>query len=169
MVKLFQGSPRACNSIAIVVARFNSEITSALTDGAIHTLKEAGVADDNIHVYHVPGALEIPLMCEIVVEQHDAVIALGCVIQGDTPHFDYVCNEASRGILDVALRHRKPVMMGVLTCATYAQAQHRSSRSAFNTSEDAIVNGEKATPECNKGCECARAALEMISLIDQSK
>jgi 6,7-dimethyl-8-ribityllumazine synthase len=169
MVKLFQGSPRACNTIAIVVARFNSEITSALTAGAIHTLKEAGVADDDIHVYHVPGAFEIPLMCEIVAEQHDAVIALGCVIQGDTPHFEYVCNEASRGILDVGMRHRKPVMMGVLTCATYAQAKHRASLSAFDTNEDAIVDGEKATPECNKGCECASAALEMISLIGQSK
>ncbi|MBC8370170.1 MAG: 6,7-dimethyl-8-ribityllumazine synthase [Planctomycetes bacterium] len=169
MVKLFNGSPRACNSIAIVVARFNSEITSALTAGAIHTLKEAGVSDDNIYVYHVPGAFEIPLMCEVVAPNHDAVIALGCVIQGDTPHFDYVCSEASRGILDVSLRHRKPVMMGVLTCATYAQAKHRSSLLAFDSSEDAIVDGEKSTPECNKGCECAAAALEMISLIDQSK
>ncbi|MFT7516911.1 MAG: 6,7-dimethyl-8-ribityllumazine synthase [Myxococcota bacterium] len=169
MVKLFQGTPRSCNSIAIVVARFNSEITSALTAGAIHTLKQAGMNDDDIHIYHVPGAFEVPLMCEIVVEKHDAVIALGCVIQGSTPHFDYVCNEVSRGILDVSLRHKKPVMMGILTCSTYAQAKHRASLSAFDTSEDSIVDGEKSTPECNKGCECANAALEMISLIDQIK
>jgi 6,7-dimethyl-8-ribityllumazine synthase len=169
MVKLFQGSPQACNSIAIVVARFNSEITSALTTGAVHTLKEAGVSDDNIYVYHVPGAFEIPLMCDLVAEQHDAVIALGCVIQGNTPHFDYVCNEASRGILDVGLRHRKPVMMGVLTCSDYAQAKRRASLDTLDSSEDAIINGEKTTPECNKGSECASAALEMISLINQSK
>ncbi|MDP6962671.1 MAG: 6,7-dimethyl-8-ribityllumazine synthase [Planctomycetota bacterium] len=169
MVKLFQGRPQSCDSIAIVVARFNHEITSALTEGAIHTLKQAGVADDAIHVYHVPGAYEVPLMCDIVAPKHQAVIALGCVIQGDTPHFDYVCNEASRGILDVSLRHQKPVLMGVLTCSTYEQAKLRASLEFFDSSEDSIVGNEKSTPECNKGSECASAALEMISLINNSK
>lgn len=139
-------------SIAIVVSRWNSQITENLLKGALAALERQGVSDDNISVYRVPGAFELPLAAQKVGEDTDvdAVIALGCVIRGDTPHFDYVCSECTRGIGQVGLELGLPVGFGLLTCDDLAQAEARSGD-----------NRE------NKGEEAALTVLEMISLLDQ--
>lgn len=139
-------------SIAIVVSRWNSQITENLLKGALAALERQGVSDDNISVYRVPGAFELPLAAQKVGEDTDvdAVIALGCVIRGDTPHFDYVCNECTRGIGQVGLELSLPIGFGLLTCDDLAQAEARSGD-----------NRE------NKGEEAALTVLEMISLLDQ--
>jgi len=138
--------------LAIVVARWNSDITDNLLKGALETLERQGIADDNIQVLRVPGAFELPLAAQKVATtgQVDGVIALGCVIRGDTPHFDYVCSECTRGIGDVSLRTGIPVGFGLLTCDDLPQAQARSGD-----------NRE------NKGEEAALTVLEMISLLKQ--
>ncbi|MGV6807742.1 MAG: 6,7-dimethyl-8-ribityllumazine synthase [bacterium] len=137
---------------AIVVARWNGEITEGLLNGALATLEKQGISKADIHVYRVPGAFELPLAAQKVIEKTDvdAVIALGCVIRGDTPHFDYVCSECTRGIGEVALQSGQPVAFGVLTTDTLEQAQLRSG----NDDE-------------NKGKEAALTALEMVSLFRQ--
>jgi len=139
-------------SIAIVVSRWNSQITENLLKGALAALERQGVSDDNISVYRVPGAFELPLAAQKVAEDTDvdAVIALGCVIRGDTPHFDYVCSECTRGIGHVGLDLGLPIGFGLLTCDDLAQAEARSGD-----------NRE------NKGEEAALTVLEMISLLDQ--
>ncbi|OZU87706.1 6,7-dimethyl-8-ribityllumazine synthase [Virgibacillus indicus] len=135
--------------IGIVVARFNEFITNKLVDGAIDTLKRHGVADENIDTAWVPGAYEIPLIAGKMAgnEKYDAVITLGTVIRGSTPHFDYVCNEAAKGISSASLQSGKPVIFGVLTTETIEQAIERA--------------GTKAG---NKGAEAAVSAIEMANL-----
>ncbi|HLS99104.1 MAG: 6,7-dimethyl-8-ribityllumazine synthase [Porticoccaceae bacterium] len=138
--------------IAIVVSRWNSEITESLLRGALATLARQGIPDDNILVARVPGAFELPLAAQKVAASGriDAVIALGCVIRGDTPHFDYVCSECTRGLGRVSLDSGLPVGFGLLTCDDLAQAQARSAD-----------NSE------NKGEEAALTVLEMLSLFRQ--
>lgn len=137
-------------TIGIVVGRFNDFITDKLLDGAVNTLTQYGVSEDNIHVVKVPGAFEIPLIAKLLAEkdEYDAIITLGAVIRGDTPHFDYVCNEAAQGISSVALQTEKPVIFGILTTDTTEQALERSG----------IKGG-------NKGAEAAIAAVEMANLV----
>lgn len=137
---------------AIVVSRWNGEITEGLLAGALRALSRNSVDEKNISVYRVPGAFELPLAAKKVAAagKVDAVIALGCVIRGDTPHFDYVCSECTRGIGEVALSENLPVAFGVLTTDSLSQAQLRS--------------GEN---EENKGEEAALTALEMVSLLNQ--
>ena len=138
--------------IGIVIARFNSFITLHLLEGAVDGLLRHGVAADNIDVAYVPGAFEIPLAANKMADsgKYDAVICLGAVIRGQTPHFDYVCAEASKGIAQTSLQAGIPVMFGVLTTDTIQQAVERA--------------GSKAG---NKGFECAEGAIEMINLMNQ--
>ncbi len=148
-----RGNPdgRACR-VGMAVASYNESITRGLLDGALASLRQAGVADDAITVVHVPGALELPLAVQQLALHggHDAVLALGAVIRGETDHYDYVCTETAAGCSRVALDTGVPVAFGVLTCETLAQAQARAGGAAKN-----------------KGVEAARAALEMIDVLGQ--
>jgi 6,7-dimethyl-8-ribityllumazine synthase len=149
-VGVISGSPNgARRSVGVVVARFNGEITSRLLDGAIAALEEAGVERDRIDVVPVPGAFELPLgaMALARTRRYSCVIALGCVIRGETPHFDFVAGEAASGLQVAALETGIPVSFGVLTCDTREQA-------------DARAGGAHG----NKGAEAARSALEMADV-----
>lgn len=135
---------------AIVVSRWNAEITEPLLHGALRALARQGVDEGQVSVYRVPGAFELPLAVNSVGQRENiaAVIALGCVIRGDTPHFEYVCAECTRGIGEVSLRLQKPVAFGVLTTDTLEQAKLRSGDDREN-----------------KGEEAALTAMEMVSLL----
>ena len=134
---------------AIVVSRFNEEITTGLLAGAREALAEAGVRDEDVAVFHVPGAFEIPLAAKRAATsgRFAAVICLGCLIKGDTMHFEYIAGAASHGIMQVGLETGVPVAFGVLTALTDAQAEDRAAPGAGN-----------------KGREAAQAALEMAGL-----
>ena len=135
--------------VAILVARFNQDITDRLLDGARQCLAENGVAPENIEVLHVPGAWELPQAAAWVVDHgaHDVVVTLGCVVRGETPHFEYVSQEATRGLGAVARSADIPVVFGVLTTDDRAQALARA-----------------AEGRDNKGYEVTLAALEMADL-----
>ncbi|MEQ1896153.1 MAG: 6,7-dimethyl-8-ribityllumazine synthase [Vicinamibacterales bacterium] len=135
---------------AVVVSRFNDEVTTGLLQGALDTLGESGVADGRITVIHVPGAYEIPLAARRAGTSglFDAVICLGCLIKGDTMHFEYIADAATRGIADAAAATGVPMAFGVLTTVTDEQALIRS----------------RPGPE-NKGREAALAAVEMVTLL----
>lgn len=139
-----------CIRVGIVAGRFNEFITSKLLSGAIDTLKRHNVEDQDIDVAWVPGAFEIPLIAAKMADtgKYDAIICLGAVIRGNTSHYDYVCSEVSKGIAQVSLGSRIPVMFGVLTTENIEQAIERA--------------GTKAG---NKGSECAEGAIEMVNLI----
>jgi 6,7-dimethyl-8-ribityllumazine synthase len=122
---------------AVVVARFNAAITGKLLEGARQALTEAGAAA--VEVFYVPGAFELPLAAKRLVKTYDAVIALGAVIRGETPHFDYVAGEAARGLQQVALEHNVPVAFGVLTTDTHEQAEARAGGSHGNKGYDAAM------------------------------
>jgi len=134
---------------AIVVSRWNDEFTSRLAAGAVEALNEVGADLGTIETFHVPGAFELPLGCLKAAESgdFDAVVALGVVIRGDTPHFDYVAGQAAAGILQASMQTGVPVMFGVITADNVEQVIERS--------------GEKAD---NKGYEAALSAVEMVSL-----
>ncbi len=141
-----------CFNIAIVVSRFNHEITQKLLEGAIERLKELGFSEDRITVAWVPGAVEIPVTAQRFarVGKYEAIICLGAVIFGETRHFDYVCQQVSQGCQTVALNNDIPVIFGVLTTENMQQAQDR-------------VGGRKG----HMGREAANAAYEMVSVLDQ--
>jgi 6,7-dimethyl-8-ribityllumazine synthase len=134
---------------AVVASRFNEFITSKMIGGAEDMLKRHGVVDDDISVYWVPGAFEIPVVAKKIVESGkvDGVICLGCVIRGATPHFDYVSAEVSKGIASVGLQGSIPVIFGVLTTDSIEQAIERAG-----------------TKVGNKGADAAMSAIEMINL-----
>jgi len=136
--------------VAIVASRFNEFIVSKLVSGAVDGLIRHNVKDDDIDVAWVPGAYEIPLIAKklAVSGKYDAVICVGAVIRGSTSHYDYVCNEVSKGIAQVSMLSDIPVLFGVLTTDTIEQAVERA--------------GTKAG---NKGYDCALSAIEMINLI----
>lgn len=138
--------------IGIVVARFNDFITSKLLEGAADTLKRHGVKAENIDIAWVPGAFEIPVAAGKMAskDEYDAVVTLGAVIRGSTPHFDYVCSEAAKGISTAAMQSGKPVIFGVLTTETIEQAIERA--------------GTKAG---NKGSEAAAAAIETANVVKE--
>ena len=141
-MKIFEGNFIAQGlRIGIVVGRFNEFIVSKLLGGAIDGLKRHGVEEDNIEVAWVPGAFELPLVAKKMAqnEKYDAVICLGAVIKGSTPHFDYVCAEPSKGIAAVSLSTEKPVIFGVLTTDTIEQAIERAGTKAGNKGYDAAV------------------------------
>lgn len=133
--------------IAVIAARFNSEITDSLLAGALAALREHGASSDDITTVRVPGAWELPQAAARAVEagRFDAIVTLGCVIRGETPHFEYVCQEASLGLGEVARRSDVPVAFGVLTTDDLAQARARSGAGRDN-----------------KGYEAAMAAIEMV-------
>jgi 6,7-dimethyl-8-ribityllumazine synthase len=143
----FAGKSR---KIGIVVSRFNEFISAKLLDGALDGLKRHGVADEDITVAWTPGAFEIPLVARKMADakKYDAVIALGCVIRGATPHFDYVAGEAAKGVGQASLHSGVPVIFGVLTTDTIEQAIERAG-----------------TKSGNKGFDSAMAALEMANLL----
>src|SRR5579864_2815869 len=137
---------------AIVAARFNREIVDALVSGALHGLKQHGVADDMVDLIHVPGSFELPLVAQKLAESgnHLAVICLGAVIRGETDHYEYVARGAADGIMQASLNTGVPVIFGVLTCQTEELALARA--------------GGK---EGNKGFDAALAAIEMANLLRQ--
>jgi 6,7-dimethyl-8-ribityllumazine synthase len=137
---------------AIVVSRFNSLVTQRLLDGALDALRRHGADDDAITVVYVPGSFEIPLAAKRLAQSgaFDAVICLGCIIRGDTPHFEYVASEAAKGIAQVALETGVPTIFGVVTADTLEQALERA--------------GAKAG---NRGFEAAMTAMEMANLMRQ--
>lgn len=136
--------------VGIVASRFNEFITSKLLSGALDGLKRYNVNDEDIEVAWVPGAFEIPLIASKMAGcgKYDAVICVGAVIRGSTSHYDFVCNEVSKGIATVSLQSQIPVMFGVLTTENIEQAIERA--------------GTKAG---NKGFDCAVSAIEMVNLI----
>ncbi|MFZ3579464.1 6,7-dimethyl-8-ribityllumazine synthase [Virgibacillus sp. DJP39] len=151
MGQTFEGNLVATDlTIGIVVGRFNEFITSKLLEGAFDTLKRHGVNEANIDVAWVPGAFELPLAANKLAmnEKYDAVITLGTVIRGATPHFDYVCGEAAKGVSQASIQSGKPVIFGVLTTDSIEQAIERA--------------GTKAG---NKGAEAAVSAIEMANLL----
>lgn len=147
-----QYNQAAGKKFAIVTARFNGFIVESLKAGAIDALLRHGVSESDITVAEAPGAFEIPLICDkfAATGNYDAVIALGCVIRGATTHYDYVCNEAAKGVSAVNQKHGLPVIFGVLTTDSIEQAIERA--------------GTKAG---NKGAEAAISAIEMVSLLGQ--
>ena len=127
--------------VGIVAGRFNEFIVSKLVSGALDALKRHGVNDDDISISWVPGAFEIPLVAKKMAEspEYDVVICLGAVIKGSTPHFDYVCAEASKGIATVSLSSEKPVAFGILTTNSIEEAIERAGTKAGNKGYDAAV------------------------------
>jgi 6,7-dimethyl-8-ribityllumazine synthase len=113
---------------AIVVARFYAEVADLLVDGAKRALRDCSVADENVSLYEVPGCFELPLACRNLIEtdRFDALVALGAVVRGETPHFDFVAGECARGIMDVQLATGTPIGFGVLTTESLAQARERA-------------------------------------------
>lgn len=153
MAKFFEGHLGATGQkFGIVLSRFNAFIAEKLLEGALDTLLRSGVSDGDIEVARVPGAFEIPLVAQKMAKsgKYDAVICLGAIIRGATPHFDFVANEASKGVAQVGMDTGVPVIFGVLTTDTIEQAIERA--------------GSKAG---NKGSECAAAAVEMVNLLGQ--
>lgn len=135
--------------IAVAVSRFNELVSGRLLEGALAMLAQHGVRDDAITVAWAPGAFELPLAALLLAEsgRYDAVVALGAVIRGGTPHFEYVCDQSARGLLQAGLQTRVPVAFGVLTCDTLDQALERAGGLGDNKGADAVV-----------------AALEMVAL-----
>jgi 6,7-dimethyl-8-ribityllumazine synthase len=130
---------------AIVVAEWNEEITGALYSGALQTLLQHGVPKENIIQKNVPGSFELIIGSQWMaqLEDIDAVIAIGCVIQGDTPHFDYICQAVALGIKDVNLKYNKPVIFGVLTTLTSQQALDRAGGKHGNKGDEAAITAIK--------------------------
>lgn len=152
-IKNIEGNfSQAEGNFTIVVGRFNSFVVESLLEGALDTLKRHGVNADKIRVVRVPGAFEIPLAVKRIAAQKidDAIIALGAVIRGGTPHFEYVSAESSKGIAQVSLEYSIPVANGILTVNSIEQAIERAG-----------------TKMGNKGAEAALSALEMVSLFNQ--
>jgi 6,7-dimethyl-8-ribityllumazine synthase len=152
-VRVFGGVPNgARRSVGIAVSRFNGEVTSSLLDGALEALAEAGVVPEAIEILPTPGAFELPLAAMALARsrRYSCVLALGCVIRGETPHFDYVASEAASGVQLASLETGIPVAFGVLTCDTREQALARAGG-----------------PHGNKGAEAACSALEMVESLAQ--
>lgn len=149
----FSGAPLGGGRrIAVVASRFNESITQKLVDGALDALTRHGTAFEDVDVVWVPGAWELPAAARFLLasERYHALVAVGAVIRGETPHFDYVAGEASRGLADASAEFDTPIGFGLLTCDTMAQAEARAG-------------GEHG----NKGWDAAVAALEMADLFDR--
>ncbi len=151
MIKTYEGALRADNArYCLVVSRWNSFIVESLEKGALDALKRHGAEDADLSIVRVPGAFEMPVVIERLAAKggYDAIIALGAVIRGGTPHFEYVASECVKGMAQVSLKHGLPVTFGVLTVDTIEQAIERA--------------GTKAG---NKGAEAALSAIEMVDLL----
>ena len=138
--------------IVILAARFNDLIVRNLVDGAVEALKRHGASETDIHIVRVPGAFELPLAAQRLarLRRYDGIAALGAVIRGQTPHFDFVCTECAAGLNRVSLEYDLPIGFGVLTCDTVDQAMDRAGGKVGNKGADAVL-----------------AALEMVSLLRQ--
>ncbi|ACR14319.1 6,7-dimethyl-8-ribityllumazine synthase [Teredinibacter turnerae] len=150
-IKIIEGDFKsATGKYALLVSRWNSFVVEHLKEGALDTLRRHGVSDDDIEIVYAPGAFEFPLAAQKLAASgdYDAIVALGAVIRGGTPHFDYVAGECTKGLAQVSLATGIPVAFGVLTVDSIEQAIERS--------------GTKAG---NKGSEAAETALEMVSLL----
>jgi 6,7-dimethyl-8-ribityllumazine synthase len=150
MPRSFEGDHNAGGlRFAVIASRFNDEIVDGLLRGALECLTRHGAADDAISVYRVPGAFEIPSLARVLIDQGglDAVIALGCLLRGDTPHFDFISAQVTNDLSRVSVDAQFPVAFGVITCNTLEQAVERSSPGSGN-----------------KGWEAALAAIEMANL-----
>lgn len=139
------------SQFAVIVSDFNDEVTSRLLQGALTRFKECDIAENNIHVFHVPGAVEIPLIAKLLAkqQQYQAILCLGAVIRGDTDHYDYVCQQVSQGCQKVMLKFDIPVIFGVLTTNNVEQALARAGGT-----------------EGNKGADSVDAAIKMVHLIN---
>lgn len=152
-MRTFEGQLAARDArFCVIAARFNDAIVENLVRGALDTLKRHGAAESAIDIVRVPGAWELPLAARRIARarQHDGIVALGAVIRGATPHFDYVCGECAAGLNRVSLEFDMPIGFGVLTCDTIDQALERSG-----------------TKQGNKGVDAALATIEMVSLLRQ--
>jgi 6,7-dimethyl-8-ribityllumazine synthase len=139
--------------LAIVISRFNEAISKNLLTGAIDCLTRHGVSIDDIDIYWTPGSFEIPTVLSNLTEKHkkyNGIIALGVIIRGETPHFEYVASEVSKGISSISIKTKLPIGFGIITADTVDQAKDRAG----------VKNG-------NKGWDAAEAVLEMINLIEQ--
>jgi 6,7-dimethyl-8-ribityllumazine synthase len=151
MPTILEGTPATpAGRFAVVVSRYNETITGKLLSGALVTLAEHGVADSAIDVAWVPGAFEIPVVAEAMAAsgKYVAVLCLGAVIRGETSHDQHINRAVSSAIMEIGVRHRLPVLFGVLTCESLEQAIHRAGGN-----------------QGNKGSECAEAALRMVDLL----
>lgn len=148
MPRSFEGDLSAAGlRIGVIASRFNDEIVSGLLDGALTCLARHGASDDAITVYRVPGAFEIPTLAATLIGSHDALVTLGCLLRGDTPHFEFISAQVTNDLSRVAVEARFPIAFGVITCNTREQAVERSSPGT-----------------ANKGWEAALAAIEMANL-----
>jgi len=144
----FQGKGK---KIAIVISRFNEMVCNNLLKGCIDTLEKGGVKEDDITVIWTPGSFEIPqVLIKLDPKQYDAVITLGAIIRGDTPHFDYIAAEVSKGVAGISLEKKMPIVFGVITADTIEQAIERAG-----------------TKQGNKGRDAALTAIEMINIYTQ--
>lgn len=153
MAKVIEGIVDARGmKIGVIVSRFNNFITVKLLEGALEGLKTHGGADDDLTVIHVPGAFEIPIVAARMSAsgKFDALVCLGAVIRGDTPHFEYVCDAVTHGISKAAWEYRIPISFGVLTTDNVQQAMERSG-----------------VKDANKGYEAALTAIEMVNVLRQ--
>ena len=132
----------AAGKYAIVVGRWNSFVVESLLEGALDALRRHGVSEDNVTIIRAPGAFEIPLVCQKVADSknYDAIIALGAVIRGGTPHFEYVAGECVKGLAQVSMQYSVPVAFGVLTVDTIEQAIERAGTKAGNKGADAALS-----------------------------
>lgn len=154
-MKIFEGKLIAQGlKFGIVVSRFNELITSKLLDGAIDCLKRHGAGEEDVEIFYCPGSFEIPLVAKKIAQtgKYSAIICLGAVIRGETPHFDYIASEVSKGIAQVQLETGVPVAFGILTTDDVEQALNRAG----------IKSG-------NKGWDAALTAIEMANLLNQIK
>lgn len=148
MPRSFEGDLSAAGlRFGVIASRFNDEIVSGLVDGALSCLQRHGAADDDVTLYRVPGAFEIPTLAARLAGSCDALITLGCLLRGDTPHFDFISAQVTSELSRVSVDARFPIAFGVITCNTLEQAVERSSPGTSN-----------------KGWEAALAAIEMANL-----
>ena len=146
-VNTFEDTNLTDAKIAIVRSRFNEPVTQRMLDGCLDTLRAAGLKENDIEVFEVPGAFEIPLVAnQLAKKDFEAVITLGCITRGETPHDRYISHASIEKLQDISLKHSKPIILGIITPLDQAQADARS------------------TGENNKGIEAAKAAIEMIHL-----
>lgn len=153
MGKVYEGDLGAGRKkFGIIVSRFNELITKKLLEGAVDKLVRHGMKKEDVDVVWVPGAFEIPLIAQKLAKtkKYDALICLGAIIRGDTPHFDYIAAESAKGIAHVAMEHNLPIEFGIITAETVEQAMERAG----------IKRG-------NKGAQAAEAAIEMANLMTQ--
>lgn len=140
--------------LAIVRTGWYQDIIDALTEGALHALEQAGIPKGNIEIIEAPGAYEIPLICQKAAQKFDGVIALGCVVRGGTPHFEFVAGECASGVMQAGLKTETPIALGVLTVDTLEQAKER-----------AVPVDKMAGGGDNKGCEAADALLQTLDAL----